>query len=88
MAELVSASSLDASGTASVSPFAGKFQVRGLQRASGAFPMRGGALIGMAVGSVSVNSGINVFENRKRCRLLHFHIWSSTLYVMRAHSAA
>ena len=47
-----------------VESFAGKFQVLGLQRAPSAFPIDGGPFVIIAVGRVSVDSGLDMLEQR------------------------
>jgi hypothetical protein len=71
-----------------VESLAGKFKILGLQRPPGAPAIHGGPLIIIAIGSVSVNPGSNMFEYGKRCRRLRSHFWSSTFHVMRVFLAA
>ena len=47
-----------------VESFAGKFQVLGLQRAPSAFPIDGGPFVITAVERVSVDSGLDMLEQR------------------------
>ena len=69
-------------GLALVLPLARKFEILGSQRPPSAPAIHDGPLIVIAVGDVAVNSGLNVFEYRKRGRFLRLCIWSSVFHVM------
>ena len=63
-----------------VESFAGKFQVLGLQRAPSAFFIDGGPFVIIAVGRVSVDSGLDMLEQRSGLRSVC--LWDLVFHVL------